>query len=126
MSPQIRPLSYALGAEVVGIDIRKPLNESDFRRIHGVFLEHCVLLFRGQPLTREQHITFSRHFGELDKNELAPRDRDAEHPEILFNTNQPKPGGKALDAAFWHSDRTFSLSPALAALLHGVDLPPVG
>src|SRR5437762_1440493 len=93
MSLQIRRLSYALGAEIIGIDIRKSLDDQTFSRVHTAFIEHCVLLFRGQPLTREQHSAFSRRFGELDQiADFRYNRRDLEYPDILLVTNKRKPG----------------------------------
>ena len=130
MSLQIRRLSHALGAEITGIDIRKPLDDQSFREIYAAFLEHCVLLFRGQPLTREQHIAFSRRFGNL---EVTPPHRIAhmapEYPELVMVTNKPKtelPKENRLQGEGWHSDRSFSAVPAQASLLRGITLPGIG
>jgi len=51
MPIQTRRLSHALGAEITGIDLREPLSDATFRQINDIFLEHGVLLFRGQALT---------------------------------------------------------------------------
>lgn len=142
MSLQIRRLSYNLGAEITGIDIRKPIDDKRFREIHSAFLEHSVLLFRGQPLTRQQHIAFTRLFGEIDKNDKLVRDRDGpktdpECPEILVTipkttevfspTRVREAKGKQWYAGMaWHSDRAFSLTPTMASLLRGVEVPEVG
>ena len=131
MSLKIRPLSYALGVEITGVDLRKPVDDATFRDIHAAFLDHCVLLFRGQSLTREQHIAFGRKFGEL---QLTPPHRIAhmapDHPELVLVTNKPNPSAVPLDARYqgegWHSDRSFVASPAKASLLRGVTLPSVG
>lgn len=69
MGIKIRKLSHALGAEVSGVDITKPLTEEAFREIHQAFLQHCLLLFRGQPLTRAQYVAFSSRFGKLRKKQ---------------------------------------------------------
>jgi len=128
---QIRRLSHALGAEISGIDISKPLDDETFKQINSAFLEHGILLFRGQPLTREQHIAFSRRFGEL---ELTPAhrvgNRDPDYPEIVLVTNKPKaadaPNEKRYQGEGWHSDRSFSALPALASLLRAVEIPHIG
>ena len=95
-----RPLSHALGAEIVGVDVGQPLSNADFDLIHRTFLERGILLFRDQKITREQHIAFSRRFGELDKHESLPRDRHPEYPELLLVTNIPKPNGKPSDSKY--------------------------
>ena len=66
MSIKLRRLSYPLGAEVCDIDVSAPISESDFGEIYRAFLDHCILLIRNQDITREQHLEFSRRFGELD------------------------------------------------------------
>src|SRR5688500_13105400 len=94
MSLQIRRLSFALGAEITGIDVSKPLGEKLFKEVHAAFLEHCVLLFRGKALTQQEHIAFTKQFGEVDKNnEGSPRFKRPDFPEIglVFN---PKVKGK--------------------------------
>ena len=52
----IRPLASALGAEVRGLDLGRPLSTDDFRRIHQAHLDHHVLVFRDQRIAPEQQI----------------------------------------------------------------------
>jgi len=89
-----------------------------------------ILLFRNQRITREQHIDFSRRFGELDKHDALPRDRHPQYPELLMVTNEPKPDGSPSDSKYtgrqWHSDMSFTLVPSLGSLLRCVNAPPVG
>jgi len=61
----IIPSGKALGAEVQGVDLRA-VNAEDFAEIHRAWLDHSVLLFRGQQLTDEDLISFSKKFGDLD------------------------------------------------------------
>jgi taurine dioxygenase len=127
---QVRPLSYSLGAEIIGVDLGSPIDDDLFEGIHRAFLDHGVLLFRDQHLTREQHIAFSRRFGDLDTHDTLPRDRHPEYPELLMVTNEPKPDGKPGDGKYtghlWHSDLSFTLQPALGSVLRAVEIPPVG
>ena len=77
MAFKLRKLSHALGAEVCGVDVARPMSEGEFGEIYNAFLEHGILLFRDQKITREQHIEFSRRFGELDRHDaLHVRNRD--------------------------------------------------
>ena len=112
MSISVRPLSYALGAEIQGVDLAQPLSNSEFDQIHRTFLESGILLFRDQKITREQHIAFSRRFGELDNHDSLPRDRHPDYPELLLVTNIPKENGKPSDSKYtgqqWHSDLSFT------------------
>jgi taurine dioxygenase len=130
MSLKIRRLSHALGAHIIGIDLRGPLNDTDFREIHSAFLEHCVLLFREQPLTREQHIAFSRRFGELDKNEEKAKERPAGYPEITLVISKPMQNGAPATGRYtgaeWHTDHSNYPIAAMASLLRSVEVPEIG
>jgi taurine dioxygenase len=130
MALKLRPLSYSLGAEVCAIDVSRTMSEHDFGDVYRAFLEHGILLFRDQHINREQHIEFSRRFGELDKHDALPRDRHPDHPEILMVTNEPKPNGAPSDSKYtgrqWHSDMSFTLAPSLGSLLRCITAPPVG
>jgi taurine dioxygenase len=130
MTIQTRRLSHALGAEITGVDLRESLLDATFKQINKIFLEHGIILFRDQDITREQHIAFSRCFGELDNNDAQPRDRDPEYHEIALVTNKPKLNGKPSDSRYtgrvWHSDRSYTTVPAAASLLRGVEIPDVG
>ncbi len=130
MALQLRPLSYSLGAEVCGVDASRATSEQAFGEIYRAFLDHGILLLRNQQLTREQHIEFSRRFGELDRHDALPRDRHPQYPELLMVTNEPKPDGSPSDSKYtgrqWHSDLSFTLNPSLGSLLRCVAAPPVG
>src|SRR6267154_741310 len=130
MSVSFRPLSYALGAEVQGVDLAKPLSNSEFDQIHRTFLERGILLFRDQEISREQHIAFSRRFGELDNHDSLPRDRHPDYPELLLVNNIPTENRPPPDSQYtgqqWHSDLSFTPVPSLGSLLRGITIPPVG
>ena len=68
---EIRPLGAALGAEVIGVDLARPLSHGDFQRIHQAHLDHHVLVFRDQRITPAQQIAFSRRFGPLQIHVLT-------------------------------------------------------
>lgn len=68
MAINVRKIGHALAAEVSGVDVSRPIANQTFNEINRAFLEHCVLVFHAQRLTREEQITFSRRFGELDIN----------------------------------------------------------
>lgn len=130
MALKLRKLSHALGAEVCDIDVTRPMSETEFGEIYHAFLAHGILLFRNQDITREQHIEFSRRFGELDRHDALPRDRHPKYPKILLVTNEPNPDGTPSDTRYtgrqWHSDMSFTTSPSLGSLLRCFTIPEVG
>jgi taurine dioxygenase len=130
MALKLRRLSNALGAEICDIDVSQPMRESTFGDIHRAFLDYGILLLRGQDITREQHIEFSRRFGELDKHDSLPRDRHPDYPELLLVTNRPNADGTPSESRYtgrqWHTDLSYTTTPALGSLLRCFTLPEVG
>jgi taurine dioxygenase len=130
MALKLRKLSYPLGVEICDVDVGKPMSEQSFGEIYRTFLDNGILLFRNQDITREQHIEFSRRFGELDRHESLPRDRRKDHPELLMVTNEPKTDGSPSDTKYtgrqWHSDMSFTTEPSLGSLLRSFAVPEVG
>ena len=129
MNFEIRKISHALGAEITGLDISKPLDGETLNAINSAFLEHCVLVFRGQRVTREQHLAFTRYFGEVEGTDLHTN-RHLEYPGITLIVNKPTPDGKAPTGRYngqdWHTDESHTLTPSKATLLRAIELPEVG
>jgi taurine dioxygenase len=124
----IDPLAPALGAEIQDVDLSRPLDEPAFAQIRDAFHAHSVILFRGQRLTEDQHIAFSRRFGSLEihvaKQYLLPG-----HPEIVVLSNvveNGKPKGIEDAGRYWHSDLSYMSRPSLGSLLYALDVPAEG
>ena len=126
MTFSLRPLSSALGMEVTGIDLREPHPESVIAALRRAWHEHVILLFRGQDLTHDQHVAFSRRFGPLDSHDSIPKFRHPEHPEVLLVTNYESGGKRLAVGRQWHSDLSTTMRPAKGSLLYCSVLPPVG
>jgi taurine dioxygenase len=128
--PIITPLGYALGAEVTGLDLRRPIDDLTRRRLYDAWLKHVVLVFPGQELTPQQHIAFSANFGSLDDHaSQAPETLLDGEPQILVVTNKHrlgKPSGTRNTGRNWHTDLSYSLRPAKGSLLLCQEKPPVG
>lgn len=129
-SMTITQLGFAAGAQVTGIDLRKPLSNEDQHRINEAWLEHIVLVFPEQDLTPEEQIAFSRRFGVLDNHESqAPSTLHPDHREILVLTNKMvggKKSGTYNSGRNWHTDLSYTSRPAKGAILHCKEKPPVG
>ena len=48
MNMQVRPIMEFIGAEIVGVDLSKPLDEPTKSRLYGYFADRAVLVFRDQ------------------------------------------------------------------------------
>ena len=126
MTFEIHPLAAALGAEIRGVDLSKPLDDATIGAIRDAWATHSVLLFRGQTLTHDSHVAFSAKFGELDNHDAIPKFRDPHHHEILRVANEVVAGRKQTVGRQWHSDLSITLRPARASLLRSETIPPVG
>ncbi len=130
MTLKLRKLSHGLGTEVCDINVAAPMSESAFGDIHRAFLDHGILLFRNQNITREQHLEFSRRFGELDKHDAFPIDRHPQIPELMLVTNEPQSDGTPSVSRYtgrrWHTDMSHTLAPSLGSLLRCWKIPEVG
>ena len=65
MSLVIKPLSPALGAEIVGVDLRKELPKQTVADIVDAWHQHLIVVFRNQSLSEDDQIGFAKHFGAL-------------------------------------------------------------
>lgn len=131
MAITVTPTGAALGAEVGGVDLRR-ISDADFAAIHRAWLEHLVLLFRGQSLNDDDLTGFSRRFGKLD---FAPIQENGRrfvegHPEIYVVSNVIE-NGEAIGSlgageAVWHTDMSYLEDPPKASMLYAIEIPPAG
>jgi taurine dioxygenase len=121
----------ALGATVNGVDIRD-LSEATFARIMQAWHDHSVLLFRGQTLTDQDLIAFSRRLGDLDWAPVQETGRRFVEglPEIYIVSNvkvNGEPIGSLGDGeAVWHTDMSYLDLPPKASMLYALEIPPTG
>jgi len=119
---EIRPLSAALGAEIFGIDISKPLTHTMVAQIRQAFLEHLVIFFRDQQLTPRDLLAFARFFGEPM---LYPQLKGL--PEYPLVTAVIKREHELTNfGGVWHTDTAYLECPPMASLLYALETPPQG
>jgi taurine dioxygenase len=130
MAIAIKNLDAALGAEVSGVDVAKPVPRADIDAIAAAWRERLVVVFHGQDLSDPELVAFSRNFGELDPPGPNPYGAPflKEHPELNVISNvveDGKPIGNLGDGeAVWHADMTYVDVPPKAAMLHALEVPP--
>jgi len=121
----IKPLGSHFGAEISGIDLSADIDQATFRAIERAYVEHSVLLFRGQRLSDERHVEFSRRFGELEIHVLREYVHP-DHPE-LYRISNIIENGKRLgipDAGnYWHTDLSYTALPSRGSIMHAHKVP---
>src|SRR5438874_10530641 len=121
----VRKSDAACGAEIE-FDLSMPIDEAIFSELERAFHDNIIVFFRDQHLTEDQHIAFSRRFGELEihivQKYLLPG-----HPEILLISNVRNEGGEHIglaDAGFtWHTDTSYRRRPSRCSLLYAKEVP---
>ena len=125
----ITPIGYAAGAKVTGIDLRQALDSAQLEEITRAWHEHLVLVFPNQALSAEELISFTKQFGEIERNDNVPYYRHPEHPEVLLVSNRSvngKPSQTRNTGRNWHADLTYTLRPAKGSVLMCEEKPLVG
>jgi taurine dioxygenase len=128
---EVIPTGAALGAEVRGVDLRA-LDDAVFAQVMEAWHEHSVVLFRGQSLSDQELIAFSRRLGDLDFAPIQETGRRFVEglPEIYIVSNvkvNGEPIGSLGDGeAVWHTDMSYLDVPPKASMLYSLEIPPTG
>lgn len=117
----IRPMTPAIGAELLDIDLGASDIADAIPAIRQVLLDYKVIFFRDQDISQEQHLSFARMFGELEIHPATPQDQP--NPEILRIEHGPKSKGQENN---WHSDVTWRKEPSLGSILRAIEVPEIG
>src|ERR1700710_415380 len=120
---KVDPIAGALGAEIRGVDLSKPVSDEVFVEIKAAFLENLVVFFVGQDLNVQQQLDFARRWGSLTKHPyLKTMDQ---FPEVLQLKREADQDEQVIGRR-WHSDSSFLASPPLGSTLFCKDAPPYG
>lgn len=132
MAMTITPLTAAVGAKVGSVDLAA-LTAEEFGQIEAAWHRYSVLLFRGQRLTDDDLLAFSRRFGDLDPppNQERGRQSPPGYPDIYVVSNVLDEKGEPIGAlgageAVWHTDMSYLDLPPDASMLYALEVPPSG
>ena len=133
---ELKPLQPKIGAELLGIDLKKPLSDGARDAIRAAILQYKVVFFRDQHLDADQHEVFASRFGPLYAHPSSRRPHghiSALHQIAATDFAAQADARKALAAAdpdqLWdgyHTDTSWRLVPTWGAVLRAVDIPPTG
>jgi taurine dioxygenase len=130
MAISIKNLNAALGAEIDGIDLSRPLTQDEVDAIESAWHTRLVIVVHGQRLSDPQLMAFSQYFGELDPPGPNPYGEpfNKEFPVINVISNvmeNGRPiGNLGAGEAVWHADMTYIDVPPKAAVLYALEAPP--
>jgi taurine dioxygenase len=117
----IKPLHPSLGAEVVGVDLSKPIDAPARDALSRALADHLALVFRGQTLTPAQYLAAASVFGPPMEQHYSQHNMPA-FPLIglIWHRNGQQPAER------WHTDHTNRERPPAATILYGVEIPSAG
>ena len=131
----ISPATPEIGAEISGVDVRN-IDDAAFRLIYRAFLDHIVIVVRGQNLTEQDFLDFSARFGEL-KPHITKKAHHPQYPDLLLMDNRILDTRKPEEAtsapallvklgAVWHTDTSYDYVTAKATGMYSVMVPSRG
>lgn len=115
---EVEQIGPTIGAEIHGIDLRRPLDANTFRRLEETLITHKVIYARDQFLTPAQHVALGRQFGDLETHPFRPQGESAEL--MVLDNHKDNP---VLSTDVWHSDTTFRTCPTKYSILR-CDITP--
>jgi taurine dioxygenase len=123
-SIRVEPLTCAIGAELSNVNLGVASRDAGLvAEIRALLLQHKVLFFRDQDITRAEHVAFARWFGDLEDHPVAGS--DPEHPGLVRIYKNPDSPNDRYENA-WHTDATWREKPPFGCVLRCVECPPVG
>jgi len=134
MGIDVTALSPALGAEITGADLTGPLDAGTVAAIHRAWLDHLVIVIRGQTLSDEDQIRFAEYFGPvgdyLRPGALRTKAMSERHKAVMFVSNiveNGEPIGALPDGEMmFHTDTGYAAAPHKATTLYAMELPSHG
>jgi len=119
----VNKISGALGAEISGIDLGSSnLDDEVVGEIRHALIENCVIFFRNQNLTPDQHLAFGRRFGELQVHDFVEAMADNEEIlEVRKEADEMRNFGGG-----WHTDVSYLERPSLGSVLYAREVPAYG
>ena len=131
---EIVSLGPGFAAELRGVTLADvAADDSAYKEVRAAFEEYSVIVFRGQGVTDEAQLAFSRRFGPLEITKVGSLGVGT-NLVILSTIDE---NGKVVPAdhrlalrnkanQLWHTDSTFKRVPALASVLSARIIPARG
>jgi alpha-ketoglutarate-dependent 2,4-dichlorophenoxyacetate dioxygenase len=131
---QIIPLGPGFAAELRGVTLSDVVaDDAAYAEVRAAFEDHSVLVFRGQDVTDDGQLAFSRRFGPPEVTKVGSLGTGS-HFVILTTIGAD---GKVVPAddrlalrnkanQLWHTDSSFKSLPALTSVLSARIIPGHG
>lgn len=119
---KVRQITPAIGAEISGVHLGEAARDAEqFAEIKAALLKHRVLFFRGQDITRAEHVAFARCFGPLEDHPVVGSDPDHPGLVLIYRSDNPHSFENT-----YHCDGLWRPHPAMGAVLRCIECPDIG
>jgi taurine dioxygenase len=124
-----------IGAEISGVDLRRPLDDETLRQVKDAWHDHTVLVFRGQNLAEDDQRRFASYFGSVAKRVRPPTKKigidGPDWNEMMLITDNVNEKGEPLGSLghgemWFHTDKCYHRRPHRASFLYGIEIPSEG
>jgi len=138
MTITVHPASSNFVAEVCDVDLSQSLSQEDLAAIKEAFWKYSVLVFPGQELSQQQHVSFGQVFGRVEADRIVDnKNQKSRFGNEFSDVSNLDAQGRiwAADSRqreykaanrLWHTDSSFRFTPGLCSLLYARSIPPVG
>jgi taurine dioxygenase len=125
---QVVATGGALAAEIRGLDLRHPLPPESVRVVKQALWDHCVIYFRGQQISEENQVQFTRYFGTPVEHVRKQAERRVKEIFIISNVkeNGEMIGALGNDEISFHSDLAYMPKPGTLSMLYAAEVPSTG
>jgi alpha-ketoglutarate-dependent 2,4-dichlorophenoxyacetate dioxygenase len=130
----IIPLAKGFGAELRGVTLADAAaDDTAYKAVRAAFEEYSVLLFRGQDVSDETQLAYSRRFGPLEVTKVGSEGTGTnlvilktldDNGNVVPEDHRLALRNKANQ--LWHTDSPFKRLPALASVLSSRIIPGRG
>jgi alpha-ketoglutarate-dependent taurine dioxygenase len=121
----VAPLTGAMGAEIRGVDLARPLDRDTREEILAAFQDYLVVYFPDQPLDNEQHQAFAKIFGK-DLMRIPQLTSLADCPDVQIVAREAAETETYVVGGNWHTDSTWMDKPPLCVVMRAVEVPDYG
>lgn len=119
----VAPLTGALGAEISGVDLARPLDDDTKREIFAAFRDYLVVYFPDQPMSHDAHLAFARNFGPvITLPQIFPV---PDCPDLQMIKRDADAKGRVVGET-WHTDSSFLEQPPYCIVMRALEVPATG
>jgi taurine dioxygenase len=134
MAFTVTPLTKHIGAEIGGLDLREPVDAATAASLKRAWLDHAVLVVRGQELRQEDLLRVTGYFGRIGRLARPKDERPAGYDRLLDDImliSNIRENGEPIGALpdgemMFHHDMLHARVPHKGTCLYSVEVPPEG